>query len=101
VLLAIRARAEAAGLTVVDAASVITTHPVRVLRHNATSWWAGKRFKNCSAHCGKEAPKLVEDVVPNTITLGEVVRVVRGVLREGCRSRLPQRARSDWRFSPA
>jgi flagellar biosynthesis protein FlhA len=32
---------------------------------------------------GREAPKLVEDVVPGTISLGELVRVVRGVLREG------------------
>jgi flagellar biosynthesis protein FlhA len=31
----------------------------------------------------REAPKLVEDVVPGTITLGEVVRVIRGLLREG------------------
>ena len=29
----------------------------------------------------REAPKLVEDVVPGSITLGEVVRVVRGLLR--------------------
>jgi flagellar biosynthesis protein FlhA len=32
---------------------------------------------------GKEAPKLVEDVVPGTVSLGELVRVVRGLLREG------------------
>jgi flagellar biosynthesis protein FlhA len=78
-----RARAEAAGLTVVDAASVITTHLSEVLRHNAHELVGRQEIQELLAHCGKEAPKVVEDVVPNTITLGEVVRVVRGVLREG------------------
>jgi flagellar biosynthesis protein FlhA len=78
-----RARAESSGLTVVDAASVITTHLSEVLRHNAHELVGRQEIQELLAHCGKEAPKLVEDVVPNTITLGEVVRVVRGVLREG------------------
>ncbi len=32
---------------------------------------------------GREAPKLVEDVVPGTVSLGDLVRVLRGLLREG------------------
>jgi len=78
-----RAQAEAAALTVVDAASVMTTHLSEVLRHNAHELVGRQEVQELLAHCGKEAPKLVEDVVPNTITLGELVRVVRGVLREG------------------
>ncbi|HEX7598319.1 MAG TPA: flagellar biosynthesis protein FlhA, partial [Polyangia bacterium] len=78
-----RARAEAAGMTVVDAASVMTTHLSEVLRHNAQELVGRQEIQELLAHCGKETPKLVEDVVPNTITLGELVRVVRGVLREG------------------
>jgi flagellar biosynthesis protein FlhA len=31
----------------------------------------------------KEAPKLVEETVPGAVTLGELVRVLRGLLREG------------------
>ena len=59
-------------------------HPAsEVLRHNAHELVGRQEIQELLAHCGKEAPKLVEDVVPNTITLGEVVRVVRGVLREG------------------
>lgn len=78
-----RPRAEAAGLTVVDAASVMTTHLSEVLRHNAHELVGRQEVQELLAHCGKETPKLVEDVVPNTITLGELVRVLRGVLREG------------------
>jgi len=78
-----RPRAEAAGLTVVDPASVMTTHLAEVLRRNAYEMVGRQEVQELLAHAGKEAPKLVEDVVPGTINLGELVRVVRGVLREG------------------
>jgi flagellar biosynthesis protein FlhA len=78
-----RARAESAGLTVVDPASVITTHLCEVLRRNAYELVGRQEIQELLAHAGKVAPKLVEDVVPGTLSLGELVRVVRGVLREG------------------
>ncbi len=78
-----RSRAEAAGLTVVDPASVITTHLSELLRHNAHELVGRQEVQELLAACGKEAPKLVEDVIPGTIMLGDLVRVVRGVLREG------------------
>jgi len=78
-----RPRAESAGLTIVDPASVMTTHLCEVLRRSAFELVGRQEMQELLAHTGKEAPKLVEDVVPGTITLGELVRVVRGVLREG------------------
>ena len=78
-----RPRAESAGLTVVDPASVMTTHLAEVLRRNAFELVGRQEIQELLAHAGKETPKLVEDVVPGTITLGELVRVLRGVLREG------------------
>jgi flagellar biosynthesis protein FlhA len=78
-----RSRAERAGLTVVDPASVMTTHLCEVLRRNAHELVGRQEIQELLAHLGKEAPKLVEDVVPGTITLGELVRVVRLVLKEG------------------
>ncbi|HEY0705793.1 MAG TPA: flagellar biosynthesis protein FlhA, partial [Polyangia bacterium] len=78
-----RGRAESSGLTVVDAASVVTTHLSELLRKNAHELVGRQEVQELLAACGKEAPKLVEDVVPNTITLGDLVRVVRGILREG------------------
>jgi len=77
-----RSRAEAAGLTVVDAASVVTTHLSELLRRNAYELVGRQEVQELLGAVGREAPKLVEDVVPGTITLGELVRVVRGVLRE-------------------
>jgi flagellar biosynthesis protein FlhA len=77
-----RSRAEAAGLTIVDAASVVTTHLSELLRKNAHELVGRQEVQELLGAVGREAPKLVEDVVPGTITLGELVRVVRGLLRE-------------------
>jgi flagellar biosynthesis protein FlhA len=78
-----RARAEASGMTVVDPASVMTTHLSEVIRRNIHELVGRQEIQELLAALGKEAPKLVEDVVPGTVTLGELVRVVRGLLREG------------------
>ena len=78
-----RARAEAMGLTLVDASSVLTTHLSELLRRNAYELIGRQEVQELLAVVGKEAPKLVEDTVPGTVTLGELVRVVRGLLREG------------------
>ena len=78
-----RARAEAQGLTLVDPPSVITTHLSELLRKCAHDLVGRQEAQELLAVVSREAPKLVEDVVPGIVTLGEVVRVVRGLLREG------------------
>ncbi|ACL65932.1 flagellar biosynthesis protein FlhA [Anaeromyxobacter dehalogenans 2CP-1] len=78
-----RPRAEALGLTLVDAASVITTHLSELLRRNAHEIVGRQEVQELLGVLGRDAPKLVEDVVPGAISLGELVRVVRGLLREG------------------
>jgi flagellar biosynthesis protein FlhA len=78
-----RARAESLGLTLVDASSVITTHLSELLRRNAHELVGRQETQELLQVVSREAPKLVEDVVPGIVTLGEVVRVVRGLLREG------------------
>ena len=83
ILPADRAKAEAAGLTLVDPPSVITTHLSELLRRHAHELIGRQEAQELIAIAGKEAPKLVEDVVPGTVSLGEVVRVLRALLREG------------------
>ncbi len=78
-----RGRAEAAGLTVVDVASVVTTHLSDAIRKNLHELAGRQELQELLAACAKDAPKLVEDVVPATVTLGELGRVVKGLLREG------------------
>jgi flagellar biosynthesis protein FlhA len=78
-----RAQAESAGLTLVDPASVVTTHLSELLRRSAHELLGRQEVQELLGVCAKEAPKLVEETVPGTITLGELVRVLRGLLREG------------------
>ena len=78
-----RARAESAGLTVVDPPSVMTTHLSETIRRNVHELVGRQEVQELLGAIGKEAPKLVEDAIPGTISLGDLVRVVRGMLREG------------------
>ena len=79
----LRAEAEGLGYTVVDPSSVMTTHLSELLRKNAHELIGRQEVQELLATLGKESPKLVEDVVPGSLTLGELVRVMRGLLREG------------------
>jgi flagellar biosynthesis protein FlhA len=45
--------------------------------------WGGKKCRACSINWGKNHPKLVEEVIPNLIPLGTLVRVLSHLLREG------------------
>ncbi|MBL8912834.1 MAG: flagellar biosynthesis protein FlhA [Archangium sp.] len=78
-----RPAAEARGYTLVDASSVLTTHLSELIRRNAHELIGRQEVQELLGACAKDAPKLVEDTVPGSITLGELVRVVRGLLREG------------------
>ena len=78
-----RQSAEARGLTLVDTASVITTHLTELLRRHAHELVGRQEVQELLAATAKEAPKLVEEAVPGAIGLGDLVRVVRGLLREG------------------
>jgi len=78
-----RPQAEARGYTLVDGTSVITTHLSELIRKNAHELIGRQEVQELLAACAKEAPKLVEDTVPGVVSLGELVRVLRGLLREG------------------
>jgi flagellar biosynthesis protein FlhA len=67
----------------VDPASVLTTHLGELLRRNAHELVGRQETQELLGACAKETPKLVEDTVPGQVTLGELVRVLRGLLREG------------------
>jgi flagellar biosynthesis protein FlhA len=77
-----RAAAEARGYTLVDGPSVLTTHLSELIRRNAHELIGRQEVQDLLAACAKEAPKLVEDTVPGVVSLGELVRVLRGLLKE-------------------
>src|SRR5579875_165705 len=77
-----RERAEVLGYTVVDPTSVIITHLSEVIRAHAASILSRQDVQTLLDHVKEEHAALVNELVPNTLTLGEVQRVLQNLLRE-------------------
>jgi flagellar biosynthesis protein FlhA len=77
-----REQAQLMGYTVVDLASVITTHLTEVIRSHAHELLGRQETQALLDQVAKTAPKVVEDLIPQTITLGGVVRILGNLLRE-------------------
>ncbi|MCC6177606.1 MAG: flagellar biosynthesis protein FlhA [Chloroflexi bacterium] len=75
-------RAEMLGYTVVDPASVITTHLSEVIRASAASILSRQDVQSLLDHVKEEHPALINEVVPDLLTLGDVQRVLQNLLRE-------------------
>ena len=79
---ALRDQAQTLGYTVVDASTVIATHLSHVLQTHAHELLGYEEVQQLLNGLAKTAPKLVEDLVPKTMPLGTVVRVLQGLLAE-------------------
>jgi flagellar biosynthesis protein FlhA len=75
--------AEALGYTVVDHPTILATHLAELLRANAHRLLGRQEAQHLLDVLARTAPKLVDDVVPNVLSLGDIVRVLRNLLREG------------------
>jgi flagellar biosynthesis protein FlhA len=75
--------AEALGYTVVDHATTLATHLGELLRGNAHKLLGRQEVQHLLEVFARVAPKLVDDVVPGVVPLGELVKVLRNLLREG------------------
>jgi len=78
----LRARAESLNYTVVDATSVVATHLTEVIKTHASELLTREEVNNMVENLKERAPKLVEDVVPGVVKLGELQKVLQGLLRE-------------------
>ncbi len=78
-----RDEAQALGYTVVDAATVIATHMSHLLQQHAADLLGYEEVQQLLDLLGKSSPKLVEDLVPNTLPMGTVLRVLQNLLAEG------------------
>ena len=72
-----------AGYTVVDAATVIATHINEVIKQHASELIGRQEAQLLIENLGKNYPKLVEDLVPNILALGTIMRVLQRLLKEG------------------
>jgi flagellar biosynthesis protein FlhA len=77
-----REHAQTLGYTVVDASTVIATHLSSVIQSHAHELLGHEEVQQLLNGLAKTAPRLVEDLVPKTLPLGVLVRVLQGLLAE-------------------
>jgi flagellar biosynthesis protein FlhA len=78
-----REHAQTLGYTVVDAATVVATHLSQILTNNAASLLGHEEVQNLLDMLAKTSPKLAEALVPDTLPLRSVVKVLQNLLHEG------------------
>ena len=76
-------RAELLGYTVIDAASVLITHLTETLKRSAGELLSRDDVKTLVDNLKEQAPAVVEELVPNQLTLGQIQRILSGLLKEG------------------
>jgi flagellar biosynthesis protein FlhA len=74
--------AEVAGYTVVDLPTVMATHLTEVIRAHAHELLGRQEVATLVDNLKRSNPKVVEELIPEVLSLGAVVRVLQGLLRE-------------------
>ncbi|MEE9384469.1 MAG: flagellar biosynthesis protein FlhA [Nannocystaceae bacterium] len=77
-----RDRAEMMGYTVVDPPTVAATHLTEMLRNNAAEFLGRAEAQELIDAFAATNPKLVEEVIPTLLPLGDVIKVLKNLLRE-------------------
>ncbi len=78
----LRDQAHIMGYTVVDAGTVIATHLNHLILTHAADLLGRQETQALLDHLAKDAPKLIEDLVPKTLPLATVQRVLQNLLEE-------------------
>jgi len=78
-----REEAEALGATVVDGDSVIVTHLSETIRAHAASLLSRQDTKTLLERLKQTNAAVVEEIVPDVLSVGEVQRVLQNLLSEG------------------
>ncbi|MGD9330943.1 MAG: flagellar biosynthesis protein FlhA [Desulfobacterales bacterium] len=77
-----REKAIADGYTVVDLATVMTTHISDVITRHAHELVGRQEVQRMLDHFKQTYPKVVEELIPNQLPLGGVVKVLQNLLKE-------------------
>jgi len=78
----LRTRAESLNYTVVDATSVLATHLTEIVKRHAAELLTREEVNNMVEALKARAPKLVEEVVPGVVKIGDLQKVLQALLRE-------------------
>jgi flagellar biosynthesis protein FlhA len=79
----VRAEAESLGYTVVDVESVIVTHLTEVIRQHAAELLTRQDVRALLDNLKQTNAAVVDEVVPEALSLGEIQRVLQSLLGEG------------------
>ncbi|HVJ07589.1 MAG TPA: flagellar biosynthesis protein FlhA [Acidisarcina sp.] len=79
---ALEDQAIAAGYSVVDPITVMSTHLAELIRQHAHELLGRPEVKRLMDSMSESHPKLAEELVPKVMTLGEVQKVLQQLLRE-------------------
>ena len=71
-----------AGYTVVDLSTVIATHLTELVRASAQELLGRQELQSLLDSLKAVAPKVVEDLIPNLLPVGTVLKVLRNLLKE-------------------
>ena len=74
--------AQSMGYTVVDASTVVATHLSQIIHSNAQQLLGHEEVQKLLDILAQNQPKLVEELVPNTLPLSVVVKVLQNLLEE-------------------
>lgn len=80
---ATREQAELAGYTVVDPPSVLATHLTEIIKTHAHELLGRQEVKTLVDGLKEEYSAVVEELIPDLLSLGEVQKVLQNLLREG------------------
>jgi len=77
-----RDHAQTLGYTVVDASTVVATHLSEILKAHAHELIGHEEVQHLLDMLTRSAPKLVEDLVPKTLSLGQLLKILQNLLEE-------------------
>jgi flagellar biosynthesis protein FlhA len=78
-----RAEAEALGYTVVDAESVVVTHLTETIRAHAADLLTRQETRQLLDQLKEHNAAVVDEVVPDALSVGEIQRILQSLVREG------------------
>jgi flagellar biosynthesis protein FlhA len=78
----LREQAELLGYTVVDPTSIIITHFSEIIKRNAPEILGRQETQEMINTVKQNYPVVVEELIPNILTLGDVQKVLQNLLRE-------------------
>lgn len=74
--------AEIAGYTVVDLSTVVATHLTEIIRTHAHELIGRQEVAKLVENVKKTHPKVIEELIPEHMSIGGVVQVLKGLLKE-------------------